>query len=310
MNIFRPQGIHNRCIIITIVCIVMFGFAVPIHHAKAIVPVFDAAVLAALEEIAGIELDVAASLDALVVKEYSLDPIVDMVASETTTFWEDEIVSWITVGEGEGVGFVNHLETLLGNEVKQRADEFMSRIENINLCSPDLKLLLKFRLSLPQFNFKLMIPQFKCTVITVGDVADFYRDFNNGGWETFIETNLIPNNNPFMLSYKAEANRALAQADKADTFNQKTETNQGFQGQTEDVKADVCELDEQGEPECFTEKKIHTPGGLIASALEKTLKDNGFDKTMSSDELSELLTSMLDGIIKGMFGKLMSGLVF
>lgn len=301
---------YNRFSILIIFSITLLGFLVPFHRAKAIVPVFDAAVLAALEGIQATDADIAASLDALVVKEYSLDPIVDAVASETTTFWQDEIIDWITVDEGQGVGFVNHLETLLGNEVSKRAGEFMNRIENINLCSPDLKILLKFRLQLPQFNFKLLIPQFKCTIITVGDVADFYQDFNNGGWGTFIETNLIPNNNPFMLSYITEANSAMAQADAAGAYNQRTETNQGFQGETQDVPADQCELNEDGEPECFTEKKIHTPGSLISSALQKTLKDNGFDKTMSSDELSELLTSMIGSIIKGTFTKLMSGLVF
>ncbi|MDP3769420.1 MAG: hypothetical protein U1A25_03170 [Candidatus Sungbacteria bacterium] len=322
MKKFFPKKIPS-VVGVLIGILVLFQTMLPLHRAQAVVPTWDASVLAQTisvvtntVSIITNTLNTVTQLVSLNTKEYILDPLIRVLVFSTLQSMTDEVMGWITGDEGRGVGFVKNLEQELANEVAARAEEFADHLNGVNLCSINLKQYLQLRLSVPQIgNYRRLNPQLSCKLTgIVDDIENFYNDFNNGGWDAFLNVALIPENNFYGASFIAEQNSLLAQASAASTLSEKARLGAGFKGVQLTKKSEVCETvtDEEGGAElyCYTEQEVTTPGKLISESLNKSLNDTSFDSVLGADELSELIDAFFSDVINALLGQLLSGDLF
>lgn len=318
-----PHTSHIALVGIFVICTALF--ATPFHRAYAVVPVFDSALQTIAAEDLAIDTAIAASsaitaaeTTSLTTKEFSLDPLVRILVFTTLQTMTSQVTGWITGDEGRGVGFVKNLEQELTNAVDARAGEYLSRLATINLCSLNLKTYIQMKLGVPRVgNFRHLNPQLSCKLTGIVDnVENFYDNFDNGGWNAFLNVSLIPENNYYGASAIAEQNYLLAQASAANTLLEKAGLGTGFKGVQLTKQSEVCETvvlgdaEEEEELHCYTEEEVTTPGKLISESLGKSMNDIGFDSILGADELSELIDTFFSQVVNALLGQLLSGNLF
>ena len=155
----------------------------------------------------------------------------------------------------------------------------------INLCSANLKKFVKLNLSIPTYNN--INPQLACTLTGIkGNVDNFYNDFNQGGWATFVEIAANPQDNGFGATLIAQGNFEAAKNAAGNDAQKKLELGRGFQGVQLTKESDKCEwipaltehgVTEPGRLDCYKVKVATTPGNVIADALNTNLNKAGLD---------------------------------
>jgi len=251
-------------------------------EAKAAVPVFETAIF----------------------KEGLLDAIAWAAAKSLLSMLMNMIVQWVRTGNGNiaemlygGIqNWILNFEQYLQDAANHAAGIFIGEllgptVQNA-LCSP-------FRIPLVDYfrntygNGFPPFPHARCTLTQViSNIDDYHVDYYNGGTDAFLNTWLIPSNNPIgaiivetqRLEYMA--NRRAADAEL------ESQSNQGFIG----VKKCVEFFDEStigGDPvkRCVKYETV-TPGKAIQDQLAEALKSElkGFQH---ADEISEVIAQFI-----------------
>lgn len=232
-------------------------------------------------------------------EEWVLKPAVRVLILALIRTMTGQIVAWITGDGGRNVGFVNNLENEAIKEADRRGGEFLNRLTGINLCSANLRDFVKANLSLPGYNN--LNPQLACTITGIkGNVDNFYRDFNNGGWTTFVSIAANPQNNGFGATLIAQANFEAAKNAAVSDSQKKLEIGKGFKGVQLTKLGEKCEWSPINKTrECYNTDVATTPGGIINDQLSKSLYDAA-GINFANNEVAGVIDAALTTIITTM----------
>ncbi len=242
-------------------------------------------------------------------KEYGLDtflrtallkPIINALIAS--------VISWIRTGDsfrGDGPLFVTDFDKFMLDAADQASGIFLKEYvspETYNfLCTPfraDIYRLVALGLprypSANSFGYKA-----RCTVSDiVANVEDFYQDFENGGWEAWVETALYANN-PYGLLSLARMEKEERELRNVGENRNDFQTGAGF------IASTIClEYREfQGPPspdgtppgrECVRTLK-ETIGSAVKTELEGLVQSD-FSGLYSADEISEIIMAALQAL--------------
>lgn len=243
---------------------------------------------------------------ALVIKEYVLDPLANILAKAIIRAVTNTIVSWIQ-GGGKPM-FVQDL----GKEIVKAADEtggeFLNRLAGTNLCS-GFNIDFKFNLTLPritkisQCTVSGIISAIKNTTFNK-EIGIFYNDFAVNGAARGIETylSLLDPANSFTNSFdKAYYTKASLEIQAGQKRIKIFDWGGGFKpfewNETVD-DPDSCKQGEDGRIVCQKVKtgRTMTPGKVVAETLQKSI-DIGLDVGAIADELDEAIITIINALI-------------
>ena len=253
-----------------------------------------------------------------VIKNYILDVAARIIAGGIVRNLSNHVVGWIQGNHGKDVGFVTNLRQELRTTGDQAGAEFLNGVSKLNLCgniSPFLNINLQYSTSQRR--------QFSCTITGIrGNVKNFYQNFRSGGWSSFIQVSMEPQNDPFsalVIGYDA---KLKAESEAQQTKEKTLLSNRGFLGfqvtetncqpnsnpydpneETDDYEGwEKAYPTPESRKICHTEHKTQTPGGVIADTLSKAV-GSGFDFTVVADAINEAIASVANALIS----KLISG---
>ncbi|OGZ46208.1 MAG: hypothetical protein A2756_06415 [Candidatus Ryanbacteria bacterium RIFCSPHIGHO2_01_FULL_48_27] len=302
-----PKGLPKKITAVVLVLLMLvpsFGFLLLPKPAKAVVPVVD------------IEYNP---------KEWLADPILKGIAGFILQALVNSVKDWIQSGDflrGGGPLFVTNFDQFMLDAADEASGIFLKEYvspETYNfLCTPfraQVYRLTALGLAFPRYpsanSFRYKA---RCTVSDiVGNVEDFYQDFENGGWEAWVETALYANN-PYGLLSLTRADKRERELRNVGENRNDFETGAGF------IASSIClEYREfQGPPspdgtppgkECVRTLK-ETIGSAVKSQLESVNSSDVLGLNVA-DEVFEIifaaLNAMLTSIIHGPGGLLGAG---
>ena len=316
---------HGNIAIALIALICAVQIIIPLHQAHAGLPVSEVASIqhvatygSWLNSILGVPLTTAIKIATVLnqIEQYAynyvLKPALRIAMASLVQSLTDQTVGFITGDGGRGVGFMQNFEEGLLKEADARAGEFLNRVSGINLCTANLSKFVKFNLSLPGYNN--LNPQLACTLTGIRQNGDnFYNDFEQGGWATFIEISANPQNNAFGATLIAQANFEAAKNARKDDVQKKADQGNGFKGVQLTKKSDRCEwipaltehgVTEPGHLDCWKVDVATTPGNVIADSLNQNLNKVGLDFLTNEDAniidnaISTIMTAVVQRLIK------------
>jgi hypothetical protein len=222
-----------------------------------------------------------------------------------------QIVAWITGGNGGLPQFVTNWQNFLGDQGQLAADIVLSQIDQAAgglLCTPfaaQLQLALRPP-SLPRFGLNLDLPRLgsfpyniSCSLDQiVGNVQNFYNDFNQGGWLGF-ETLLEPNNN-----YYGTLAETLDFQDQLTAAKVEAARNEGLAGQGYLGTRLPFDLSGLG----LQEFNITTPGFSIGETVNRAV-GNRFDYIVNAQQMASLVAVIVDGFLNKLIGSGDEGLL-
>lgn len=333
------QKTHRKLALLFLALLCFTQIAIPLYHADALLPVsVDASVdLLPLTLIAGDTKWIAAestdigiatkatavntaatagTVAAIAAKQvadtaqsflerYVIWPAIRVLIFTLIQTLTNQTVAWITGDEGRNSGFVKNLEQNAKTEADARAGEFLNHLSGINLCSVNLKKLVKLQLTTP--GFEHLNTQLQCTLTgIVNNVDSFYRDFSQGGWPAFVSIAVNPQNNAFGASMIAQINLEATKTSAKKASEKRIDAGDLFKGVLKRKKAEVCDADVDGNEYCYTQEENTTPGAIVSDALKENLNHVGIDMaigeaTAISNAVDAAISTILNAMIQRLF---------
>lgn len=225
-------------------------------------------------------------------KEYILDRVATIITTTVVRSLTRQVLAWI---QGGNVGFVSILEQEFGRAVDIAGGDVLNKLAGINLCG-NINAYLRLTLRLPGLRQRLA-----CTVTDIArNLTNFYRDFTRGGWKSFIQVTVEPQNNPYgafliALDAKIDAERAAQEG-----LLTKYLAGRGFTGVQKPVKigCEAYATNRTGGREvvCNNGQKVTLPGDQVAQQLGFVLT-NDYRKALLADEINEALVTIANALI-------------
>lgn len=255
--------------------------------------------------------------------KYVANPLIARpIIRATLTALTQQIVDWIAGNGGSNVGFVGNLEQSLQQELDARAGEFLQTVlPSVDFCG-DIGAYLQLNLrsggSLRQ--------RAQCSLsAVVKNVQKHYDNFQNGGWQAFIRTNVDIRNNTagaFLISYDAKLASEAARLqsfikpyEKSSITGIKIPVKQGstcthrsqqYQAPDEggldfgklgrNAPDTFTRREEENEQVCLTTYQEKTPGTIIEGALKKATIDTGIDFGINAKEFDEAIGTIISAL--------------
>ncbi len=204
-------------------------------------------------------------------------------------------VEWANTGFQGNPAYVTDTEQYFTDLADGIAGEYISASTSpiSFLCSPFQA---NIKLSLVQ-NYYKPNNQFQCTLTgAVANIENFYKDFNQGGWEAWLSMTQNPTNNPYgaYIEAKAEMDARLASAIGLKT--NELSINSGY------LNWAACEKKDPKTQKCLKYGPTKTPGGHIKAQLDKVLPA-GLEKLITVQHVEDLAEAFAVGLLqKYVFG--------
>ncbi|QQG44872.1 MAG: hypothetical protein HYW89_02560 [Candidatus Sungiibacteriota bacterium] len=227
-------------------------------------------------------------------KEYILDQIATIITTTVIRSLTRQVLAWI---QGGNVGFVSILEQEFQHAADIAGGDFLQKISPIDLCG-NISAYLRITLRVPGLRQRLF-----CTVTDIAkNLNNFYRDFKQGGWKSFIQVVVEPQNNPYGAFLIALDAKIGAERNARETLLAKYIAGRGFTGVQKTVKygCEVTGVKEgrrtASEVTCGNAQKITLPGDQVAQQLGFVLT-NDYRKALLADEINEAIVTITNALI-------------
>ncbi|OGF48934.1 hypothetical protein A3G55_04505 [Candidatus Giovannonibacteria bacterium RIFCSPLOWO2_12_FULL_44_25] len=208
-----------------------------------------------------------------------------------------DIVNLIrTGGQGGAPLFVQDWKGFLLDAADQASGVFLKELNFTQLCEPfGPRLRLIFA-----SGRRSMQERFRCTVSAVaGNLQSFFTDFNNGGWQRWIELTQTQSN-PYVsfLGLAAEKEKREAIAVQA-KLNEAVSAN-GFLGIEDCSQAGPTKETDVGDQPIGNVCPIVTPGKYLENRLAKATNSD-IEQLNLADSFNEILIAAFQSMINGLF---------
>ncbi|MBI3442648.1 MAG: hypothetical protein HY007_02690 [Candidatus Sungbacteria bacterium] len=269
---------------------------------------------------------------------YIVNPLARAATRAVLTSLTQQVVNWVSANGGNNVGFVGNFEQTLTNELDNEAGQILDQFKYIDFCG-DIGTYLRLNLRGPAGGFR---QRARCTLTAaVKNVQSFYDNFQNGGWETFLKTNVDIQNNTagafligfdyklamesrrkeeFGLKYQKSSvlgitipkkiSSTCIPTDSRKTFGNDPNLGKSYSRSGSKLSSDVTtNQTEFGSESCLNTYEEQTPGTII----EQTIKDankTGIDFGISAKDFDEAIGAIMTALLQrtissagGIFGK-------
>ena len=199
----------------------------------------------------------------------------------------DSTVEWASSGFEGNPAYVTNPKQFFTDIADGVAGEFIAGSDLSFLCSPfqtQIRLALRTR-------YTQSDDRFQCTLTNVvGNIEEFYKDFNQGGWDAWFSMTQNSANNPYgaYLGAQLELDSRIASA--VNLQKEQLDWNQGFLSWSECIKTDP----DTGE--CIERGPTKTPGSTIKSQLEKVIPST-MDRFINAQHLEDLIGAFVTGAL-------------
>jgi len=220
--------------------------------------------------------------------DIALKAILETLRKKLLDYFVDSIIKWVQ-GKDDKPAFVTNWRKFMGDVVNDAIGSYVETTKFAGLCDTfDFQI----RVSLPTRDSRPALPT--CTLNQiVGNIENFYNNFNNGGWLAFNET-LASQNNPFG-AYIMAMDGLVYEAITAQEEQEK-EDSQSSSGFTNTKNCAVEETNiETGEKTCLMWETT-TPGDVVAQRVQKALNVD-IDNVLSATEFTTYISAIADAAI-------------
>lgn len=217
--------------------------------------------------------------------DQGLKVILEMLRKKLLDYFVDSTIRWIQ-GKDDQPAFVTNWRKFMGDVVNDAMGSYVETTKFAGICDTfDFQI----RASLPSVSSRPALPT--CTLNQiVGNIENFYNDFNNGGWLAFNES-LASQNNPYGAYIMAMEGQAYEVA--AAQQEQEKELSQSSSGVKNTKKCAVEQTDSlTGEKRCLLEMTT-TPGNMIAQKVQQALNVD-IDHILSATEFTAYVSAIAD----------------
>ena len=214
----------------------------------------------------------------------------------------DQIVTMIrTGGQGGSPLFVQDWNGFLLDAADQASGVFIKELNLTQLCEPFApRLRLIFAGGRRSFQ-----ERYRCTVSTVmGNIQSFFNDFNNGGWQRWIELTQVQNNpyGQYLGLLEEKEKREALGVQKS--FNEAMSAN-GFLGIQECETVDLRTVDFEGTgetPESVTAERCKTvsPGKWLEERLVASTNSD-IQQLNLADSFNEIIFAAFQTMMQTLF---------
>jgi len=217
--------------------------------------------------------------------DQGLKVILEMLRKKLLDYFVDSTIRWIQ-GKDDQPAFVTNWRKFMGDVVNDAMGSYVETTKFAGICDTfDFQI----RVSLPSVSSRPALPT--CTLNQiVGNIENFYNDFNNGGWLAFNES-LASQNNPYgayIMAMKGQAYEVAAAQQE-----QEKELSQSSSGVKNTKKCAVEQTDSlTGEKRCLLETTT-TPGNMIAQKVQQALNVD-IDHILSATEFTAYVSAIAD----------------
>ena len=235
-------------------------------------------------------------------------------------------ITWANNGFEGGPAFVTDPGQYLTNIANQAAGNYINSSSVGFLCSPIQGPQIKIALA-NYYNYTYN-NQFNnsCTLTgVVGNIENFYQDFNNGGWDTWFSMTQTETNNPYGAYLEARIQLDQRVASVLGVQSKKLEWSQGFKSKGDCLtynpsaqaiidyengvsspgtiaSGDIPYDETQPADACIKYGPDKTPGSIIKGQLDKVLP-SGLEKLITVNHVEQLVTAFTSGLLtKYVFG--------
>ena len=270
------------------------------------------------------------------VKEFALDTIAWLIVNMVIERIAASTVNWINSGFKGSPAFITNPEAYFKRIADQTAGQIIFNHPDLRFMCSSLRA--KVQIALTQ-NY-IQPYNYQCTLSDAGRNFDnFMNDFNQGGWDNFIEVSQRSQNNPLGL-YNQLNNQMNVQI--GSSLGQKQEElnwGNGFlswkscaqwsepgtaytspartgytgvplddgSGQYTDEYAEIPEKTTEGTPPVCIKPVVNTPGSVISEQLNSVLHI-GNDRLQVADEINEIISALLNQLVGRIVGGIGKGL--
>jgi hypothetical protein len=234
----------------------------------------------------------------LVLKEQVLDGIAWVVAKQILNDLTASVVDWVNSGFDGSPAFVQNLEDFLLEAGDKAVGQFIKELGGLGsfVCSPfqfNVQLAVALQADLDRIDTEV-----ECTVTDIfNNINEFENfiagDFQNQGWEGWLNIVNNPNNTPYGATLAAQTEVRSRVADAQQTETKLLDFGSGFLSypECETVSNPRTGVDES---ECH----IKTPGDVIAGSINKSL-GAGQDQLVAADEFNEIIGALIANLVGG-----------
>ncbi len=244
-------------------------------------------------------------IDVKALAERIVDGIAMAMAQQIVDRMVASTVKWAQSGFEGNPAYVTDPKQYFGSIADGVAGQFIKDDPALGfLCSPFQA---NIRLSLAQ-NYYEPEP-FQCTITGVGgNIAGFYSDFSQGGWDTWFSMTQNPTNNPYgaYLAAKIELDSRIAKA--LGVEEKQLDWSQGFMSWQDCITyEDVYTTDSSGNTsrkngKCVVKGPVKTPGSAIKEQLDQSLSAP-LQKLITAQHIDQLVSGFTTGLLqKFVFG--------
>lgn len=230
------------------------------------------------------------------IKENCMDPIARSVSQQLLAKLTENTINWINTGFNGNPFYIRDFDSYITSVSDNSIKSTASNISKSN--SPFSANISAALISNYIQNNKETTPDFTLDKIVGNNWQNFSNgDFKQGGWDAWLATTIVPQNNQIGSSFLA-SNLASKQIDKKVASNsQDLAQNDGFLS----MKKCVEKEEVFGQEECKRYETV-TPGSVISEQLKK-VSLTGKEQLQNTEDpvdaaLNKIFTSLFDNLIQ------------
>ncbi|GEM_PF-2337461 len=228
----------------------------------------------------------------LVVKEYNLDPAAYKVSKETIRAILANVLNWINTGDDGNSFFLANYVEHFRNEGNKEIEKFLTEIHE-----RDMDILIQRSIAQNVSASSQFARSIQPTISTAQRDA-FLKDFNNGGWNMWLQM-IQPQNNP-LGQYALAENELIRRIQEAEVREtQEIAAGRGFK------PGEVC-LTKDTSGNCLYAETV-TPGSTIVFQMNEIIS-SVIRQLEEDDELEEQTSRLLSSMIVQILGGRQTGL--
>lgn len=207
-----------------------------------------------------------------------------------------DVVGWIRTGGRDGKPlFITNWEDFLKDVANEASGIFIEDFQLTEICLP-----FKPRLQLLIGGNSPYYQRAQCTIKDVArNVENFYRDFKQGGWKSWFQITMVPQNNFYGSYYLALEEKLLREAGAIEAKKSEAIAGGGFLG------SEICAT--YRDNTCIR-WEITSPGTLVQDQLEEVFGSD-IRQLELADEIDEIIAAAFQRLISSLRGKTTRGLL-
>ena len=257
------------------------------------------------------------------VVKFVLDQVAIDLAQRMVDDMVKETINWANTGFEGGPAYVTEPGSYFASIADSAAAGFIDGNDLNFLCSPFQN---SIRLSLANDYYRPTSQRFQCSWSEAwGNIEDFYKDFDKGGWEAWYSLTQNPTSNPYGAYVEAKIELDSRIANRVGLEQREYSINQGFRSVKECLAYNPSQVEidgyeqglyaGEGDPgykiateqvpydptkpadSCIRQGAITSAGSTIKNGIDKILP-SGLERLINADQIEDIISAFASGLLR------------